>query len=110
MFLKRVVTVVEMLALAATLLFVVMLFGNEEGGTLSPGAAIYDANCASCHGGDGGGGLGPTLAGTVTKTFPDIEDQIAFVGAGEGAMPGFDGELSDEQISQVVEYTRTLEG
>lgn len=108
MLFKRFVMAVEALALVAAIVFVVMLFGNESGGTLSPGAAIYDANCASCHGGDGGGGLGPALAGQVEKGFPDIEDQIAFVEEGEGTMPGFAGALSDGEIRQVVEYTRGL--
>ncbi|MBM3672370.1 MAG: cytochrome c [Actinobacteria bacterium] len=105
---KRIVTVIEVLALAGALFFVVMLFGNEGGGTLTPSAAVYDANCASCHGGDGGGGLGPQLAGVVEEKYPDIEDQIAFVEEGQGAMPGFSGSLSDDEIRQVVEYTRSL--
>ena len=108
MTLKHVVNVVQALALVAALVFVIMLFANEGGGELSPGAALFDANCASCHGGDGGGGLGPKLAGAVTKDFPDIADQIAFVAAGKGIMPAFGGDLSKEQLRQVVEYTRSL--
>jgi len=108
MLFKRLVMAVEALALVAALVFVVMLLGNESGGTLSPGAAIYDGNCASCHGGDGGGGLGPALAGQVQKSFPDVEDQITFVEEGEGTMPAFAGRLTDDEIRQVVEYTRSL--
>ena len=110
---KQVVRGIEALALVAALVFVVMLFANDGGGgsddaaPASVGAQLYSSNCAGCHGADGGGGLGPKLAGQVTKDFPDIEDQIAFVAEGEGAMPAFGGDLSEEQLRQIVEYTRT---
>jgi mono/diheme cytochrome c family protein len=42
------------------------------------------------------------------KRFPDVDDQIAFVSDGSGAMPSFAGRLSPAQIREVVEYTRTL--
>jgi mono/diheme cytochrome c family protein len=109
--LKRIVNGVEVLAAIAALVFVVMLFANEPGdggaATSSPGGQIYEANCASCHGADGSGGIGPKLAGEVADAFPDIEDQIALVTDGRGSMPSFDGRLTEDEIRQVVEYTRT---
>jgi mono/diheme cytochrome c family protein len=109
--LKQVVKGIELLAVLAAAVFVIMLFANEsdDGGTAqqSPGARIFSFNCAGCHGVDGGGGVGPKLAGEVTKDFPDIEDQIAVVRDGRRSMPAFGGNLSDEQLRQVVEYTRT---
>ena len=109
---KQLVKVVQALAVLAALVFVIMLFANEPdatqgGATASVGQQLFTTNCAGCHGASGGGGLGPKLAGVVTKDFPDIEDQIAFVSAGKGAMPSFGGDLSDEQLRAVVEYTRT---
>ncbi len=110
---RRLVNAVEVLALAAVVIAVVLLFANEpdSGSTApaSPGAEVYAANCASCHGADGGGGTGPQLAdGAAAKRFPDVADQIAFVTDGSGSMPSFGGQLSPAQIRQVVEYTRTL--
>jgi mono/diheme cytochrome c family protein len=110
---RRVVNVVEVLALAAVAVAVVLLFANEpdSGSTAptTPGAQVYAASCASCHGADGGGGTGPQLAGgAAAKRFPDVEDQITFVTDGSGSMPSFGGQLSPTQIRQVVEYTRTL--
>ena len=110
---KKVVNWVEAVALAAAAIFVIMLFANQGGGgATSPGAQIFSDNCSACHGSDGGGGLGPRLAGTVTKDFPDINKQIAFVKRGKGTMPSFGrtfgGQLSDEEIRLVVEYTRSL--
>ena len=48
-------------------------------GPLGVGAEVY-ASCASCHGADGGGGVGrPFTDGEVLQTFPHIEDQLRFV-------------------------------
>jgi mono/diheme cytochrome c family protein len=110
---RRVVNVVEVLAAVAAAVFVVMLFANESGSpyttATTPGAQVFAANCAGCHGADGGGGTGPQLAGgAAVKRFPDVEDQIAFVSKGSGTMPSFAGQLSPAEIRQVVEYTRTL--
>jgi len=110
---KRFVNVLEVLALVIAGVFIILLFANEPdsgGGTAggSPGAAIYQSNCASCHGADGGGGIGPELAnGAVVKAFPDETKQVAVVTNGRNGMPSFEGDLSPEEIEQVVEYTRT---
>jgi mono/diheme cytochrome c family protein len=125
---RKVVNVIEVLALIAAAFVVVMLFvaepphssagapagtsGDaaylpETGGLPTNGAEIYTARCAGCHGSDGGGGSGPQLAGTVADDFPDVEDQIAFVARGKGSMPGFGGSLSDADLRLVVEYTRS---
>ncbi len=96
----------------------------------SIGQSLYNANCASCHGGDGAGsdkGLvgRPLYNGEAEKTFPDPIEQAAFVkhgscGAGqpygdpnrEGGqhaaktgMPGFPT-LSDAQLIYLVNYER----
>jgi len=108
---KRFVTIVEVVVGIAALAFVIALFANEpgedSGASKSPGASIYAASCANCHGDAGQGGVGPTLAGKVVDKFPDAADQIAVVTDGRGGMPSFGGRLSEEQIAQVVEYTRT---
>ncbi len=50
-----------------------------------PGTAVYAANCASCHGAAGGGGIGPSLrvAGLTRASV------AAIVKNGKGAMPAF---------------------
>lgn len=112
---KRFVTILEIAVGIAALAFVLALFVNEpdDGGggggaaSTSPGASVYSANCAGCHGADGGGGLGPQLAGRVVEKFPDAADEVAVVTNGRGGMPSFQGDLTPEQIDEVVEYTRT---
>jgi|1186.fasta_scaffold103237_2 mono/diheme cytochrome c family protein len=112
--LRKVVNLVEVLALVGVAVAVVLLFANEPGagsGSTAPssGAALFAANCGSCHGADGGGGLGPQLSdGAAVKRFPSVDDQVAFVTEGSGSMPAFGGRLSARQIRRVVDYTRTL--
>jgi mono/diheme cytochrome c family protein len=114
---KRVVNLIQIGALVCVGVFVVMLFANEPE-TTSPagtaedapvdGAAVYAANCAVCHGGNGDGGVGPRLGdGAVVQRFPDIEEQRVVVTDGTGRMPAFGSRLSAEEIAAVVDYTRT---
>jgi mono/diheme cytochrome c family protein len=70
------------------------------------GAAIYRAVCATCHGQSGQGFVGPSLY-DVAARYPDQAEQIALVTNGRAQMPAFGGQLTPEQISTVVDYTRT---
>ena len=113
--LKRAVDVVEILVAVAALVFTVLLFtgGDDEGGQADAGdsgppdgAALYDARCASCHGSDGGGGVGPALNdGAVVASFPDPADQATVIREGRQGMPSF-ADLSDSEIDAIVRYTR----
>lgn len=130
---KRIVTVAQVVALLSAVAFVVLLFANEpdngaaaksastnassassasetSGGTPAPdGAAVFANRCASCHGSDGGGGLGPQLSGgRAAQRFPNIADQIGVIANGRGGMPAFGTRLSEAEIKAVTEYTRTL--
>ena len=60
-------------------------------GPLGDGATIFAANCSSCHGSGGEGGIGyPFTGGEVLRTVPRIEDQLRFVynGSAEYAAAG----------------------
>lgn len=70
------------------------------------GKKVYADQCAVCHGGDGGGGAGPSLKGEQNKRSEAEETKI--VTGGQNLMPGFKGQLSADQIAAVVAYTRTL--
>jgi len=119
----RIVNAVELLALAGVVVFVIFLFANEPGsagrtggpgaagGPVASGAQLFQASCASCHGANGEGGIGPKLAGGVVITdFPYEPNQIAFVAKGRDGMPAFAGTLSPQELKQVVNYTRTSLG
>ena len=49
---------------------------TREEGVLFEGGEVYAANCASCHGAGGGGGVGPGFnGGAVIETFANFEDR-----------------------------------
>ena len=112
--LKKIVTAIEMFAVVAFAFWAVMLFANEPANAdLSPeqelGKSVYADNCARCHSGDGGGGIGPAIGGyNSERQFPEVADQIALVQNGRGGMPAWEGTLSDEEIAAVVDYTRNV--
>lgn len=57
----------------------------EASGPIAVGIENY-GSCASCHGGDGGGGAGRILNnGESLKTFPHIEDMLNWIYAGTEA-------------------------
>ncbi|MGH1502580.1 MAG: c-type cytochrome [Acidimicrobiales bacterium] len=75
---------------------------------LEEGRSLYISNCASCHGGAGGGGRGTKLAdGAVVAALTEAE-QITVVADGRGSMPAFSGRLDAEEIEAVVAYTREV--
>lgn len=87
----------------------ITLSACSGGGGATPSAAgseLYAANCARCHGVEGEGVVGPSLAG-VAQTFPEEAGQIAFVSNGGGGMPRFADLLSEADIEAIVEYTRS---
>jgi cytochrome c oxidase subunit 2 len=86
--------------------------GCGGGGESSPttGPEVYKAYCATCHGVDGQGGVGPALAGVVAQKYPNIDDQIAVVMNGKASMPAWSGRLTPKQIRRVVIYERTKLG
>lgn len=74
---------------------------------LQQGQAVYNANCARCHGPNGEGGVGNKLnEGLMEIRFPDIEDQIAVINKGAGTMPAWEGTLTPEEIRAVARYER----
>lgn len=69
------------------------------------GTRIYATKCAGCHGTSGEGNLGPSLIGIADRLT--VTEQIAVVANGRGTMLAFSPALTADQISAVVDYTRT---
>ena len=73
------------------------------------GREIYSDRCARCHGGSGGGNRGSKISdGSMVEKYPDGADQVAFVAAGKGVMPGFDGTLTEAELEAVVRFVREV--
>jgi len=102
------------------------LSGNT--GTTTPAGAgqqLYQTlGCASCHGASGEGGRGPTLAGAFGKMTPlqsgesvradeayireSILNPQAKIVAGFGPiMPTFQGQVSEDQLVQLIAYIKS---
>jgi cytochrome c oxidase cbb3-type subunit II len=77
----------------------------EAKNILPEGKAIYDRECAQCHGADLKGGVGPALA--------DLDKQDAAVfksvygGIPAGGMPAFGDTLGKERVWKVVTYVKS---
>jgi mono/diheme cytochrome c family protein len=81
-------------------------------GDPNTGAIIYDQNCAVCHGMDGEGRVGATLA----KDWPSIRPDLAIKATIErgiqgSAMPAWSqsngGPLTEEEVNNLVAYILT---
>jgi mono/diheme cytochrome c family protein len=81
----------------------------------APGADIYKAKCAMCHGADGLAAT-PMAKNMKVLSFKDPAmlkaTDARFVLTtrnGEGRMPAYAGKLTDAQIKDVVAFIRTLQ-
>lgn len=72
---------------------------------LAVGEANYDRYCASCHGVDGGGLIGPPLAGNDNLAPADYVVTRLLLG-GDG-MPPYHPRLTEEGLAGVASYIRT---
>ena len=89
---------------------------NVEGGTqvavvdALPGEAKYAA-CGACHGAQGGGGVGPALAGQSVEYIVGRLNQYKAgekVGSQSNLMWGQAAGLSDQDINELAEYVASL--
>ncbi len=74
-----------------------------------PGETVYREVCQACHMANARGAVGAgriaALAGDKNLKYPEYP--IGVVTGGKGAMPWFRGELTDQQIADVVTYVRS---
>jgi len=71
-----------------------------------PGQAIFQKNCARCHGANGK--LGLNGAHDLTKSNLNAFGRTYMVTNGMGKMPAFGKVLTPAQVQQVVAYSLTL--
>lgn len=79
---------------------------------MSIGQSVFQANCVSCHGNNGGGLVGPNLTDDYYKNIREIEDFYAIInnGAAAGAMPAWKNRLSQNERVLVAAYAANLRG
>ncbi len=73
------------------------------------GAALYQHVCQGCHqpGGRGAVGAGAFPALANNQKLAVAGYPISMVENGNGGMPWFNGQLTDAQVADVVNYIRT---
>jgi len=94
---------------------------SGSSGSVSSGASLYVSYCSSCHGSNGLGirGAFPPLNGssivqgdkeTLTKILlHGLQGQVTVKGDKyNGTMPAFGSVLSEEQISAILTYVRSM--
>ena len=78
---------------------------------LNVGKAIYQSNCVSCHGANGGGLVGPNLTDDYWKHVNSVDDiaKVLINGAANGAMPAWNNRLTHpNQIVLTAAYVASL--
>lgn len=102
------------LALALLLLGITAV-AYAQGGDITRGSQIFDANCAVCHGDQGQGRVGINLS----QSFPAIDPKAFARAAIEQGVPGtampawsqkHGGPLTDQEIEDVVAFVDSLSG
>lgn len=78
--------------------------------TLASGAALFETNCARCHGSDGRGGKGPNLASEKRQAkWRDSDAKlIKKITNGGMFMPSFGKKLKASEIKEIADHVRTL--
>src|SRR5438046_6928259 len=76
---------------------------------ISAGKRVFDAQCAWCHGNDGGGGTGPNLHGKLAHAT-DLKSIVDIVTSGiQGTeMPSFRSPLTERSIREAAAYVQSL--
>ena len=99
------------IALAAA---VVLLVAAPAQATDEAAGALFKTKCAMCHGADGAGktpmgqkmGLKDLASADVQKKTD--ADLFSLTTRGKDKMPGYEGKLTKDQITDLVKFIRTL--
>lgn len=81
-------------------------------GMLRIGQAAFKKNCATCHGRNAEGKIGPNLTDEYFKNVRKIEDIVRVIekGAGNGAMPAWADKIPNNEIVLLAAYVASLRG
>ncbi len=84
--------------------------GAAEGGDAAAGESVFSsAGCGSCHAFEAAGSSG-SVGPDLDESQPDFELAVDRVTNGSGAMPAFEGQLSEQQIRDVAAFVAESAG
>lgn len=89
----------------------ILKYMNDAPEWLAVGKVVYQTNCVSCHGADGGGLVGPNLTDDYWKNVRSVEGIASVIekGAANGAMPAWKNRFSHQnQIVLTAAYVASL--
>ena len=105
---------IETFALIGLIVFAITAGASQAAGQDAPnGATVFKSKCVTCHGSDGSG----TAVGKSLKVADLRSDEvqkksdaelIQSVSDGKGNMPGFKGNITDDEIHAAITFVRTL--
>jgi mono/diheme cytochrome c family protein len=103
----------SILVLSVGLLFAISITANSAAEDSASGADVFKTKCVTCHGQDGAGtAVGKSLkvvdlrsAEVQSKSDAELTQVIS---DGKNNMPGFKGNITDEEIHAVLAHVRTL--
>lgn len=88
-------------------IFLAPAIGRLVAQDLATGEAIFNSNCAFCHGSDGSGGRGPNLRSSLRIGNQDADiTKVITNGLPGTAMPKFNFE--DDEMKSIVMYVQSL--
>jgi len=75
---------------------------------ITQGKKLFLNNCASCHGVNAQGKIGPALNGTGHSAHHSPMAMMQKIKKGGKIMPSFRDKLSDEEIMYIIRYLKSI--
>ena len=97
-------------ALRITILFLLAISTSAQAGDPFNGHRVYGEYCLSCHGDSGSGEMAAIPDFTRGEGLLQADFMLSdTLKQGLGAMPAYQGLLSDNELADVITYIRTLQ-
>ncbi|MCW2397079.1 MULTISPECIES: c-type cytochrome [unclassified Sphingobium] len=103
------ISAIAALLAAAPLALIPAQAADAPAGDPAHGKQVFESTiCGACHtlaAADASGPIGPSLDGNANLTHALIVERVT---KGAGAMPGYEGQLSEKDINDVATYVMSV--
>jgi cytochrome c6 len=102
-----------MKALTGLFMMILLLGAVRPAAAQDSTEALYKAKCQICHGPDATGSPVGKKLGVKDFQSPEVQKQtepelLAIAKKGQGKMPGYDGKIPNDQLTNLIKYMRGL--